>query len=65
MYLQRRTFVYGERLVDRMDFEEIALKSLDPSLGPSLKRFGSSESGIKPNDNPTVCLFDRVIKLTY
>lgn len=54
--LQRRTFVYGERQVDRMDFEELALKSLDPSLGPSLTRLGHSESDIKPEDNLTVSL---------
>jgi hypothetical protein len=28
----------GERLVDRMEFEELALKSIDPSLGPSISR---------------------------
>ncbi|KAH9851625.1 mitochondrial K+-H+ exchange-related-domain-containing protein [Lenzites betulinus] len=33
---KRRAFVYGERLIDRLEFEELALKSLDPSLGPSL-----------------------------
>ncbi|KAI0755374.1 mitochondrial K+-H+ exchange-related-domain-containing protein [Daedaleopsis nitida] len=33
---KRRAFLYGERLVDRLDFEELALKSLDPSLGPRL-----------------------------
>ncbi|KIY44749.1 hypothetical protein FISHEDRAFT_67308 [Fistulina hepatica ATCC 64428] len=27
---------FGERIVDRMDFEELALKGIDPSLGPSL-----------------------------
>ncbi|KAI0693232.1 mitochondrial K+-H+ exchange-related-domain-containing protein [Cytidiella melzeri] len=53
---QRRTFVYGERLVDRIDFEELALKSLDPSLGPSLTRFGHSKSDIKPEDSPTIPL---------
>jgi hypothetical protein len=26
----------GERLVDRLDFEELALKSIDPSIGPSI-----------------------------
>ena len=26
----------GESLVDRMDFEELALKGIDPTLGPSL-----------------------------
>ncbi|EGN98487.1 hypothetical protein SERLA73DRAFT_183524 [Serpula lacrymans var. lacrymans S7.3] len=31
-----KTYEYGERLVDRIDFEELALKSVDPSLGPSI-----------------------------
>jgi hypothetical protein len=31
-----RTYQYGEHLVDRIDFEELALKSVDPSLSPSL-----------------------------
>lgn len=31
-----RTYQYGERLVDRMDFEELALKGIDPSLGPTI-----------------------------
>ncbi|EKM51624.1 uncharacterized protein PHACADRAFT_127350 [Phanerochaete carnosa HHB-10118-sp] len=46
---KRRTFSYGESLVDRIDFEELALKSLDPSLGPKLSRFGHSEAEVKPN----------------
>ncbi|KAI0820453.1 mitochondrial K+-H+ exchange-related-domain-containing protein [Trametes gibbosa] len=33
---KRRAFLYGERLIDRLEFEELALKSLDPSLGPKL-----------------------------
>ncbi|KAI0771115.1 mitochondrial K+-H+ exchange-related-domain-containing protein [Trametes elegans] len=33
---KRRSFLYGERLIDRLEFEELALKSLDPSLGPKL-----------------------------
>ncbi|KAG5721493.1 hypothetical protein E4T56_gene13243 [Termitomyces sp. T112] len=28
----------GERLVDRLDFEELALKGIDPSLGPTIAR---------------------------
>ncbi|KAF5382694.1 hypothetical protein D9615_003077 [Tricholomella constricta] len=28
----------GERLVDRLEFEELALKGIDPSLGPSITR---------------------------
>lgn len=34
--IQARVFNYGERLIDRLDFEELALKSLDPSLGPRI-----------------------------
>ena len=32
---QLKLYQTGERLVDRLDFEELALKSIDPSLGPS------------------------------
>lgn len=31
-----RTYELGERIVDRIDFEELALKGVDPSLGPSI-----------------------------
>ncbi|KII90774.1 hypothetical protein PLICRDRAFT_106278 [Plicaturopsis crispa FD-325 SS-3] len=31
-----KTYRYGERLVDKLDFEELALKGIDPSLGPSI-----------------------------
>jgi hypothetical protein len=33
---QLKTYQAGERLVDRMDFEELALKGIDPSLGPQI-----------------------------
>ncbi|KIJ54413.1 hypothetical protein M422DRAFT_154133, partial [Sphaerobolus stellatus SS14] len=33
---KRRVFVYGARLIDRIDFEELSLKSLDPSFGPRI-----------------------------
>ncbi|KAH7914286.1 mitochondrial K+-H+ exchange-related-domain-containing protein [Hygrophoropsis aurantiaca] len=33
---QLRTYEYGERLVDRIDFEELVLKAIDPSLGPTV-----------------------------
>ena len=33
---QTKVYNYGERLIDRLDFEELALKSLDPSLGPKI-----------------------------
>jgi len=31
-----KVFTYGERLVDRLDFEELALKGVDPSMGPKI-----------------------------
>ncbi|KAG0704260.1 mitochondrial K+-H+ exchange-related-domain-containing protein [Suillus ampliporus] len=31
-----RIYELGERIVDRIDFEELALKGVDPSLGPSI-----------------------------
>ncbi|KAG2112300.1 mitochondrial K+-H+ exchange-related-domain-containing protein [Suillus discolor] len=31
-----RTYEFGERIIDRIDFEELALKGVDPSLGPSI-----------------------------
>lgn len=31
-----KTYELGERIVDRIDFEELALKGVDPSLGPSI-----------------------------
>ena len=51
---QRRVYVYGERLVDRIDFEELALKSVDPSLGPKLSKFGRSEAEVSEPGTPTV-----------
>ncbi|KAF9553233.1 hypothetical protein CPC08DRAFT_713943 [Agrocybe pediades] len=33
-----KTFQFGERLVDRLEFEELALKSIDPSLAPSITK---------------------------
>ena len=35
---QFKIFTYGERLVDRVDFEELALKGVDPSMGPKMSR---------------------------
>ena len=35
---QFKVFTYGERLVDRVDFEELALKGVDPSMGPKISR---------------------------
>lgn len=34
---KRRTFAAGEKLMDRIEYEEWALKAIDPVFGPSLK----------------------------
>ena len=38
--LQQRLYVYGERIVDRIEYEELALKSMDTTLGPKLSELG-------------------------
>ncbi|KAH7885241.1 mitochondrial K+-H+ exchange-related-domain-containing protein [Phlebopus sp. FC_14] len=38
-----RVYEYGERIVDRIDFEELALKSVDPSMGPSSRTPNATE----------------------
>ncbi|SNX81711.1 uncharacterized protein MEPE_00416 [Melanopsichium pennsylvanicum] len=35
---KRRTYVLGERLMDRIEYQEWALKGIDPALGPHLIR---------------------------
>ncbi|EJC97923.1 uncharacterized protein FOMMEDRAFT_97733 [Fomitiporia mediterranea MF3/22] len=40
---KRRIFTTGERMMDRIEFEELSLKSMDPSLGPKLSKFGRSD----------------------
>ncbi|KAI0036548.1 mitochondrial K+-H+ exchange-related-domain-containing protein [Vararia minispora EC-137] len=39
---RRRLFGYGERLVDKIEFEELALSSLDPSMGPTTTSAGAA-----------------------
>lgn len=41
---KRRTYVTGERLMDRIEYEEWALKGVDPALGPSLS---PRENGVR------------------
>ncbi|THH08889.1 hypothetical protein EW145_g2396 [Phellinidium pouzarii] len=50
-----RTFKYGERVVDRIDFEELALKSMDPSLGPKITQPGKSGLQLAEENNISVC----------
>jgi len=45
--LQLKIYHIGEQLSDRIEFEELALKGVDPSLGPSLAR-PSTEGEMKP-----------------
>ncbi|RPD58008.1 hypothetical protein L226DRAFT_615005 [Lentinus tigrinus ALCF2SS1-7] len=52
---KRRAFLYGERIADRLDFEELALRSLDPSLGPKLSSI-IPRTRTKPHDTPTTKL---------
>ncbi|KAI0056274.1 hypothetical protein BV25DRAFT_1832383 [Artomyces pyxidatus] len=50
-----KAFQYGERLVDRIDFEELALKGVDPSLGPRISHpKGPSEDEKKSTIIPLV-----------
>ncbi|CAL1712492.1 unnamed protein product [Somion occarium] len=45
---KRKTFLYGERIVDRIDFEELALKSINPSLAPRIFRQSEAKSSKEP-----------------
>ncbi|EED85930.1 predicted protein [Postia placenta Mad-698-R] len=49
---KRRAFLYGERFIDRLDFEELALKSFDTSLGPKLLPLGHTDK-LDANGHPT------------
>ncbi|KAG6820620.1 hypothetical protein H0H93_014223 [Arthromyces matolae] len=42
-----KVFQVGERLVDRLDFEELALKGIDPSVGPTVTGTSSDATGQK------------------
>ncbi|EED85843.1 predicted protein [Postia placenta Mad-698-R] len=53
--MKRRAFLYGERFIDRIDFEELALKSFDTSLGPKLLPVGHTDK-FDANGHPTIPL---------
>ncbi|TDL22116.1 hypothetical protein BD410DRAFT_815051 [Rickenella mellea] len=53
---KRRIFVYGERLQSRVEFEELALKSIDPSLGPKAYKLGASDVKLDEKDHPVIPL---------
>ncbi|KAL5635465.1 hypothetical protein ACGC1H_004304 [Rhizoctonia solani] len=42
-----KVHTYGEKLVDRIDFEELALASIDTSLGPKISQLGAHSSAGK------------------
>ena len=46
---QLYVFRMGERTVDRIEFEELALKSIDPSLGPRITHPTSAEMDSEQN----------------
>ncbi|KAF5369450.1 hypothetical protein D9758_002499 [Tetrapyrgos nigripes] len=52
-----RVFRGGEALVDRIDFEELALKGVDPSLGPTILRPDFSRKDEKAKDYKISLLF--------
>lgn len=55
----------GERFLDRIDFEELALKGIDPSFGPSIRHpdfGGHSQDDIKKK--PPVKVFVSKIYFT-
>jgi hypothetical protein len=45
---QRTTYSYGQKIYDRIDFEELALKSLDPTTGPSVADLAESSNSVQP-----------------
>ncbi|CAE6443022.1 unnamed protein product [Rhizoctonia solani] len=42
-----KVHTYGEKMVDRIDFEELALASIDTSLGPKISQLGTHSSAGK------------------
>ncbi|TFK83217.1 hypothetical protein K466DRAFT_498883 [Polyporus arcularius HHB13444] len=53
---KRRAFLTGERIADRLDFEEHALRSLDPSLGPKLSSILPRGSNSMAQDKSSIPL---------
>ncbi|KDR83090.1 hypothetical protein GALMADRAFT_88915 [Galerina marginata CBS 339.88] len=51
-----KTYQFGEKLVDRMEFEELALKSIDPSLGPSITQLKRTPVLDEKNNSTTIAL---------
>ncbi|KAG1792949.1 mitochondrial K+-H+ exchange-related-domain-containing protein [Suillus plorans] len=55
-----QTYEFGERIIDRIDFEELALKGVDPSLGPSITdadvTHKANEVNLSEKQSPTEAL---------
>jgi len=63
-----RVFRGGEAIVDRIDFEELALKGVDPSLGPTILHPDISRKGEKERErqDPKVgCFYSSKSKLLF
>ncbi|KAF8827797.1 hypothetical protein HHX47_DHR4000418 [Lentinula edodes] len=45
-----KVFRIGERLVDRLDYEELALKGVDPSMGPTILHLDIRGKGVEETD---------------
>jgi hypothetical protein len=48
-----RTYELGERIADHIDFEELALKGVDPSLGPSIDITGQEANEVNLSEKPS------------
>jgi hypothetical protein len=59
---QFKLFTYGERLADRIDFEELALKGVDPSLGPKISHRSSPS---EPEDEKKTVLVFFTVNLDH
>ena len=51
--------------MDRIDFEELALKSMDPTLGPSIVHYGQPNVEVKEEEKrkAKVRLFPRSVSI--
>lgn len=45
---RRRTYLLGERIMDRIEYEEWALKGIDQGMGPALKELMEHEANKRP-----------------
>lgn len=46
---KRRTYNLGEKMMDRIEYEEWALKGVDPTIGPSVKPIKMKQEGKEIN----------------